>query len=80
MKRQFTKYPNSYVSAATAEENVANKNGTQAIYEVFDQLHSCQSTINQLKNKYRNDLTRYDALDEVEANLSRCYSILHTLI
>ena len=80
MKRTFTKYPSSYVSAATAEEKVANKNGTVDVYELFNQLHSCQSIANQLKNKYRNDLTRYDALDEVEANLSRCYSILHTLI
>lgn len=80
MARNFTKYPSNYVKAATAEENVANKNGTQAIHEVFNQLHSCQSTVNQLKNKYKDDLTRYDALDEVEANLSRCYSILHTLI
>ena len=80
MKRTFTKYPNSYVKAATAEEKVANKNGTADIYELFNQLQSCQSIANQLKNKYRNDLTRYDALDEVEANISRCYSTLHTLI
>ena len=78
MKRTFTKYPSGYVKASTAEENVANKNNTTDIYGLFNQLQECQSLANQLKNKYRD--TRYDELDEVEANISHCISLLHTLI
>ena len=78
MKREFTKYPSNYVKASTAEENVANKNNTADIYGLFNQLQECQSLANQLKYKYRD--TRYDELAKVESNISRCISILHTLI